>query len=131
MYYKHGICLHGLSKRTVLDIKQEQIYIYLLNLGQLIKHLTLSHLLYTYITVCIIAKGTIFKTKTRVIKTSLLQHLTSHPFLICTVQGRRLISAPLGRLSRASRAIVLKNQTCSNLNNIKYTYAINFTQFCK
>ena len=26
MYYKHGICLHGLSKRTASDIKQEQIY---------------------------------------------------------------------------------------------------------
>ena len=27
MYYKHGIRLHGLSKRTALDIKQEQIII--------------------------------------------------------------------------------------------------------
>ena len=29
MYYKHGIRLHGLSKRTASDIKQKSIYIIL------------------------------------------------------------------------------------------------------
>ena len=43
---------------------------HLLNLKQPIRHLTLSHLLYTHVTACIIAKGVIFKTKTRVIETS-------------------------------------------------------------
>ena len=47
------------------------------------------------------------------------------------MQGRRLISAPLGRLSRASLAVAPENQICPNLNNIKYTYIINFTQFYK
>ena len=28
MYYNHSIYLHGLSKRTALDIKQESIIIY-------------------------------------------------------------------------------------------------------
>ena len=60
-------------------------------------------------TACIIAKGIIFKTKTRAIETSPLQYLTLHPSPTRTVQGRRLISAPLGRLSRASLAVVLEN----------------------
>jgi len=47
------------------------------------------------------------------------------------MQGRRLVSAPLGQLSRASLAVALENQTHLNLDNIKYTYAVNFTQFCK
>ena len=82
-------------------------------------------------TVCIIAKGIISKTETRIIKTSFSQYLTSHLSPTCTVQGRRLVSAPLGRLSRTSLAVALKNQICLNLNNIRYTYAVNFTQFCK
>ena len=82
-------------------------------------------------TVYITAKGIIFKTKIRVIKTSPLQHLTLYLFPICTVQGRRLVSAPLSRLSRASLAVILENQTRLNLNNIKYTHAVNFTQFYK
>ena len=84
-------------------------YIHPLNLGQLIKHLTLSDLLYTHATVCIIAKGIISKTKTRAIKTSPLQCPTSHLSPTRTVQGRRLISAPLGRLRRASPAVVPEN----------------------
>ena len=60
-------------------------------------------------TVCIIAKGIISKTETRAIKTSPLQYLTSYLSPTRTVQGRRLISAPLGRPSRASLAIVLEN----------------------
>ena len=27
MYYNHGISLHGLSKRTALDVKQESIIV--------------------------------------------------------------------------------------------------------
>ena len=82
-------------------------------------------------TTCITAKGIIFKTKTRAIKTSPSQHPTSYPSPTRTVQGRHLISAPLGRLSRASLVIALENQIRPNLNNIKYTYTVNFTQFCK
>jgi len=48
-----------------------------------------------------------------------------------TVQGRYLVSAPLGQPSRASLAVALENQTRPNLDNIKYTYTVNFTQFCK
>ena len=47
------------------------------------------------------------------------------------MQGRRLVSAPLGRPSCASLAIALENQICINLNNIKYIYTVNFTQFYK
>ena len=60
-------------------------------------------------TIYIIAKGIISKTKTRVIKISPLQYLTSYPSPIYTVQGRYLISAPLGRLNCASLAVALKN----------------------
>ena len=60
-------------------------------------------------TACIIAKGIISKTETRVIKTSPLQHLTLHLSPTHTMQGHRLVSAPLGRLSRASLVIALKN----------------------
>jgi len=38
---------------------------------------------------------------------------------------------PLGQLSCASLAVAPENQTCPNLNNIKCTYAVNFTQFYK
>jgi len=48
-----------------------------------------------------------------------------------TVQGRRLISAPLGQLSYTSLAIALENQTRPNLDDIKCTYTVNFTQFYK
>jgi hypothetical protein len=44
-------------------------YIHPLNPGQPIRYLTLSHLLYTHATACIIAKGIISKTETRVIET--------------------------------------------------------------
>jgi len=47
------------------------------------------------------------------------------------VQGRRLVSAPLGRPSRASPAVAPENQIRPNLDNIRYTYTVNFTQFCK
>jgi len=47
------------------------------------------------------------------------------------VQGRRLISAPLGRPSCASPAVAPENQIRPNLDNIKCTYAVNFTQFYK
>jgi hypothetical protein len=60
-----------------------------------------------------------------------LQRLTLHPSPARTIQGRHLISAPLGRLSRTSLVIVLENQTRPNLDNIKYTHAVNFTQFYK
>jgi hypothetical protein len=103
----------------------------LLNLGQLIRYLTLSHLLYVYATIYITAKGIIFKTKTKVIETSPSQCLTLYLSPVYTVQGRHLISAPLGRLSRASLAVVLENQTHPNLDNIRYTYTVNFTQFYK
>ena len=99
----------------------------MLNLGQLIRHLTLSYLLYAYVTACIIAKGITSKTKTRVIKTSPLQCLTLYLSPARTMQGYCLVSAPLGRLSRASLAIVLENQTRPNLDNIRYTYTVNFT----
>ena len=60
-------------------------------------------------TIYIIAKGIIFKTETRAIKTSFLQYLTLYSSPTRTMQGRRLISAPLGRLSRVSPAIVLED----------------------
>jgi hypothetical protein len=48
-----------------------------------------------------------------------------------TIQGRRLVSAPLGQLSCASLAVALENQIYPNLDNIRCTYAVNFTQFYK
>ena len=84
-------------------------YIHPLNPGQPIRHLTLNHLLYIHATAYITAKGIIFKTKTRAIKTSPSQRLTSYPSPIYTVQGRRLVSTPLGQPSRASPAIALEN----------------------
>ena len=103
------------------------LYIHPLNLGQLIRHPTLSHLPYTHATAYIIAKGITSKTKTRAIKTFSLQCLTSHPSPARTVQGHHLISAPLGRPNCVSLAVALENQTCPNLDNIKYTYTVNFT----
>jgi len=47
------------------------------------------------------------------------------------MQGRHLISAPLGQLSCASLAVAPENQIRPNLDNIKCTYTINFTQFYK
>jgi len=47
------------------------------------------------------------------------------------MQGRHLVSAPPGQLSRASLAVAPENQIRPNLDNIKYTYAVNFTQFYK
>ena len=79
----------------------------------------------------ITAKGIIFKTKTRSIKTSLLQYLTLHLSPARTIQGRCLAFALLGQLSRASLAVILMNQIHPNLNNIRYTYTANFTQFYK
>ena len=58
-------------------------------------------------TIYIIAKGIISKTKIKVIKTSLLQYLTLHPSPTHIIQGRYFVFAPLGRLSRASLIIVL------------------------
>ena len=58
----------SLKKQILLELQVP--YIYPLNPGQPIRHLTLSHLLYIYMTVYIIAKGVIAKTKIRVIKTS-------------------------------------------------------------
>jgi hypothetical protein len=83
------------------------------------------------VTIYITAKGITFKTETRVIETSSLQCLTSYPSPVRTIQGHRLISAPLGQLSCVSLAIVLENQTHPNLDNIRCTYAVNFTQYCK
>ena len=60
-------------------------------------------------TIYIIAKGIISKIKTRAIKTSLLQCLTLYLSPTCTIQGRHLIFAPLGRSSCASLAVILKN----------------------
>ena len=47
------------------------------------------------------------------------------------MQGRRLVSAPPGQPSRASLAVAPENQTRPNLDDIKCTRAVNFTQFCK
>jgi len=70
-------------------------------------------------------------TKTWIIETAPPQHLTLYLSPARTIQGRRLISAPLGRLSYTSPAVVLESQTRPNLDNIKCTYTVNFTQFCK
>jgi hypothetical protein len=78
-------------------------------------------------TVYITAKDITAKTETRAIKTSPPQRLTLHPSPARTVQGRRLVSAPLGWLSRTSLAVAPENQIRPNLDNIRYTYTINFT----
>lgn len=78
-------------------------------------------------TIYITAKSIIAKTKTKAIKTSPLQRPTLHLFPMRIVQGYRLVSAPLGQLSHTSLAIALENQICLKLDDIKYTYTINFT----
>ena len=102
-----------------------------LNPGQPIRHPTLSHLPYAHATARITAKGITSKTETRAIETSPSQRPTSHPSPARTVQGRRLVSAPPGRPSRASPAVAPENQTRPNLDDIRCTRAVNFTQFCK
>jgi hypothetical protein len=67
----------SLKKKTPPELQVPRIYP--LNLGQLIRHPTLSYLLYVYVTAHIIAKDVIAKTETRAIKTSPPQRLTLHP----------------------------------------------------
>src|SRR6266568_9423676 len=120
---------------TALPLRKQTLpepqvpYIHLLNPGQLTRHPTLSHLPYIYATACVTAKGVTAKTETRAIKTSPPQRPTLHLSPAHTIQGHHLISAPQGRPSRASLAITLENQTHPKLDDIKYTYAVNFTQF--
>jgi hypothetical protein len=112
-------------------LKLQVPYIYPLNLGQLIRHLTLSYLLYIYITAYITAKGIISKTETRAIKTSPLQCLILYLSPVHIIQGHCLIFTLLGQLSCTSLIIALENQTRPNLDNIRCIYAVNFTQFYK
>jgi hypothetical protein len=102
-----------------------------LNPGQPTRHPTLSKLPYAHTAARVTAKSITARTETRAIETSPPQRPTSHPSPAHTVQGRRLVSAPPSRPSRASSAAAPEDQTRPNLDDIRCTRALNFTQFCK